>query len=179
MLRLTVRLSSLACVSLALACHHTEPPKAEGPTPVSAADAPVPTATATASASTAPPAAAAASTSNRWTTPVDCAARDAAREKSALTPEDRQRDRFNCELSEELRAFVAARQACQSAADCGNVTGSCPFGCAIPVAQRAATEVTQKLATLVERQEKQGTRCAYRCAAPETPACIDGRCTGN
>jgi hypothetical protein len=176
MLRVTVRLSSLSCVSFALACHHTEPPKAEGSTPVPAAVVAVPSASAT--ASTTPSAAAAAGTTNRWTTPVDCAARDASREKSGLTEEDRQRDRFNCELAEELRVFVAARQACQSTADCGNVTGSCPFGCAIPVAQSAATEVTQKLATLVERQEKQGTRCAYRCAAPEAPACVDGRCTG-
>jgi len=177
MLARTMRLLPLAVIALAVACHQTEPRKAEPsaglPTATTAA-APAPAASNAASPAGTP----AAPSGNRWTTPVDCAARDTSADKSTLTPEERKRDRFNCDLGEELRVFVAARQACQSAAECTNVTGSCPFGCAIPVAASAANEVTQKLASIVERQEKAGTRCAYRCAAPEPPACVEGRCTG-
>ena len=165
---------SLAVLALAVACHNTE-------TLTTRPSSTLPTATAPAvlesTAAPPSPSAAAAPTGNHWTTPVDCDARDAAADKT-LPPEDRQRDRLNCELTEELRAFVAERQACASAAECTNVGGSCPFGCTIPVAQRHASEVTQKLASLVERQEKAGTRCAYRCIAGEPPACVDGRCTG-
>lgn len=174
MLGATMRLPSLAVLALAVACHNTE-------TLTSAPSTALPTATTPAaltSSSAAPSAdAPAARADNRWTTPVDCAARDASADKN-LPPEDRQRDRLNCELTEELRAFVAERQACASSAECTNVGGSCPFGCTIPVAQSHANEVTQKLASLVERQEKAGTRCAYRCIAGEPPACVAGRCTG-
>lgn len=169
-----MRLLSLAVLVLAVACHNTD-------TLTTRPSAALPTATAPAAldSTAAPPAASAPAepTGNRWTTPVDCAARDAAADKN-LTPEDRQRDHLNCELTEELRAFVAERQACASAAECTNVGGSCPFGCTIPVAQSHANEVTQKLASVVERQEKAGTRCAYRCIAGEPPACVEGRCTG-
>jgi len=175
MLGRTMRLLPLAVVALASACHNTETLTTEPSVALPTATAPAAAAASVTPAATDAPAAPAA---NRWTTPVDCAARDASPDRSTLTPEDKKRDRFNCDLGEELRVFVAARQACQSAAECTNVTGSCPFGCAIPVAQKAANEVAQKLATLVERQEKEGTRCAYRCMAPEPPACVEGRCTG-
>ena len=176
MLGRTMRLLPLAVVALALACHNTETLTSQPSVALPTATAPAAAPSATAPAAEAP-AAAAAPVTNRWTTPVDCAAQEASADKT-LPPEDRKRDRFNCDLQEELRAFVATRQACQSAAECTNVGGSCPFGCAIPVAQKSASEVTQKLATLVERQEKAGTRCAYRCITPEPPTCVEGRCTG-
>src|SRR5690242_10979335 len=100
MLGRTMRLLPLAVVALALACHNTQ-------TLTTEPSAALPTATAPAAAqpsATAPAAEApAAPAGNRWTTPVDCAAQDASAAKSGLTPEDRKRDRFNCDLQEELR----------------------------------------------------------------------------
>lgn len=188
MLAPIMRLLSLAATALAVAvaCHQAEPAKSEPADAVATAPtapAPAPPAPEPAPADPAPSAAAsatgapAAPAANPWTKPVDCAASDASPTMSTLPPEDRRRERLNCELREELRVFVAARQACHSEADCTNVGGSCPFGCTIPVAQSGADAVTQKLATLVKRQQQAGTNCAYRCMAPQPPACVEGRCS--
>jgi len=83
----------------------------------------------------------------------------------------------NDELKAELQAFLTTRQACAAPSDCTNLSGSCPFGCTIPVAKGAEADAKKKLAELVQRQEQQGSRCVYRCAAPEPPACVSGRCT--
>ena len=193
MLKPTMRLLSLAALAVAVACHQPEPAKSEpadavttaptAPAPSAAEPAPSAAEPAPSAAEPAPSAAApaadapAAPAANPWTKPVDCAASAASPTMSSLPPEDRRRERLNCDLREELRVFVAARQACHAAADCTNVGGSCPFGCTIPVAQSAADAVTQKLATLVKRQQQAGTNCAYRCMAPQPPACVEGRCS--
>jgi len=76
----------------------------------------------------------------------------------------------------ELDAFVATRQTCAADADCVNVQGACPFGCYIPVVKTAEAETQAKLEDLVERLEKADRRCVYKCSAPPTAACLDGRC---
>jgi len=142
---------SFVLVLSALACHNTEPPKSEAPV----ASAPTLTASAAAVASPDPSA----------------ALPSAEAPASTTAPAD------NEAFKAELHAFLATRQDCSTANDCTNVPGSCPFGCTIPVAKSAEGAVKTKLAELVQRQEQQGSRCMYRCAAPVPPACVSGRCS--
>ena len=125
----------------------------------------------------APAASASAAPSNPWTTAEDCSRFDTAPEYRDLSAEDRARSRATCDAKEEFRAFVATRQTCSNASDCTNVSGSCPFGCYVPVVKAAAPAVTAKLETLATRLDKAGHRCVYRCTAPPSEACVDGRCT--
>jgi hypothetical protein len=113
---------------------------------------------------------------NPWTRADDCSRYESAPEYRGLSPEDRARSRATCETKEEFRAFVATRQACSSASECTIVSGSCPFGCFVPVAKRSSTEVTAKLQALGARLDKAGDRCVYRCMGPPSDACEDGRC---
>ncbi len=146
--------------------------------PVASAPAtPAPAAPASASASSAPAAAAPAAASNPWTTAEDCSVYDKAPEYRDLSAEDRARSRATCEAKEEFRTFVAARQSCSSASDCTNVSGSCPFGCFVPVAKGSASAVKAKLETLGSRLHKAGHRCVYRCMGEPAETCESGRCT--
>ena len=148
-----LRIGSLALFFAAPACHNTESPKSEAVVPL--------TASAAAVSSPAPSAA----------LPVPVAPTTSDAPPDATAPAN------GNVLEEEFRAFVASRQACTAASDCTNVTGSCPFGCTIPVAKSAESAVKNKLDELVQRKLEQGPRCVYRCAAPAPPACVSGRCT--
>ena len=114
--------------------------------------------------------------SNPKTKAEDCSRYDSAPEHRNLSAEDRARSRTTCEAKEEFRAFVAARQTCSSAGECTSVAGACPFGCFVPVARSAASEVTSKLDALGARLDKAGNRCVYRCMGAPSAACVDGRC---
>jgi len=92
------------------------------------------------------------------------------------SPDHAKRKRASCAIEEELRAFVAPRQSCQSAADCSNIAAPCPFGCVVPVARSSEREVKEMIARLGERQDKEGMRCLYKCAALKPPVCAEGRC---
>jgi hypothetical protein len=76
----------------------------------------------------------------------------------------------------EFEGFVATRQTCSKDADCVVVSGTCPFGCYIPVVKSAGAEVTAKLQELADRLDKSGQRCVYRCTAPPPAVCRSGRC---
>ncbi|MDF3065273.1 MAG: hypothetical protein K0R38_874 [Polyangiaceae bacterium] len=103
-----------------------------------------------------------------WTAASDCS------DKSADA-----RTRATCEAKEEFRAFVASHQSCASAADCTIVTGSCPFGCFVPVTKASRAETLAKLGALGDRLDKAGHRCVYRCMSPPGEACVAGRCSAS
>ncbi|RYZ03064.1 MAG: hypothetical protein EOO73_29550 [Myxococcales bacterium] len=119
-----------------------------------------------ASAPASPQASAPASAPAPSASPSDCASSDSD-----------PRARATCEAKEEFRAFVAAHQGCSAASECTVVTGSCPFGCFVPVTKASRAETLAKLGALGERLEKAGHRCVYRCMSPPTEACVDGRCS--
>jgi hypothetical protein len=195
--------AALAAAPLALllgACSRTSSPATDATVaPVQSAPAPSPTSVQSVAPSTAPvqSAAPAASTAPvQSVAPVtssgppassgkpagsaakaeDCSRIEQAPEYRNLPAEDRARARLTCETKEEFRAFVAGRQSCAAASDCAIVSGSCPFGCYVPVRKGAASEVTAKLEELGGRLDKAGHRCVYRCMGPPAPACVDQRC---
>ncbi len=124
------------------------------PTPSASTEAPV----------TAPPAASASATNP--TPPSDCSSHQAG-----------SRERATCDAKEEFNGFVATHQSCSSASQCTIVTGSCPFGCFVPVAKSAEAETLKKLTSLGDQLDKAGHRCVYRCMAPPAPSCVEGRCS--
>jgi hypothetical protein len=109
-----------------------------------------------------------ASTASAEPAPTDC-----SKQEGSADP----RARATCEAKEEFRAFVSSHQSCSSAADCTIVTGSCPFGCFVPVTKASREETLAKLGSLGERLDKAGHRCVYRCMSPPTEACVQGRCS--
>jgi hypothetical protein len=115
-----------------------------------------------------PPAAGAAS-DNPWLTPRDCS-------KVEASAEHRARVLSTCNVREEFRSFVAARQSCTAADQCAVVPGACPFGCFVPEAKASASEVAAKLDELGARLDQLGNRCIYRCMSPPPAVCVEGRC---
>lgn len=159
-----VALGALLVTAALGACSRTS-----APPPSTEPSVPVPTAEATPPATTSTVPSAAASAQNGasvWTTPRDCSHVERSDARAVAT----------CEAKEELRAFVAERQACANAAECSIVPGSCPFGCFIPVTRVAEGEVKKELDRLGERLDRAGHRCVYRCMAPPVAACVEGRC---
>ncbi len=149
-------------------------PTVSAPPPAESAPAAAPAPSAAGRASEAP--SAAPTEPNPWTTPHDCAERAASAEQRDLSPEQRKRQQTTCAAKEELRAFVAARQSCTTASECSIVSGSCPFGCFVPVAKASVGALDAKLKELGERLDRAGNRCVYRCMSPPVAACVDGRC---
>jgi hypothetical protein len=111
-----------------------------------------------------------------WTKPQDCSVYDTSPDYRGLSAQDRAHGRLTCETKEEFRAFVATRQACKAASDCGIVSGSCPFDCYVPIAKASEREVRAKLDALAARLDKAGNRCMYGCVGPPEVECVDGRC---
>lgn len=151
------RTASLFVVLALFACSRASAP----PPPPSEPAQPLPSAE-SAKATPGP----AASADGTWMTPKDCAGVDAADARARAT----------CDAKEEFRSFVAARQACTSPAECTIVTGSCPFGCFVPVAKSSEVAVVSKLGELGDRLDKAGHRCVYRCMSPPEATCLEGRC---
>jgi hypothetical protein len=151
-------------------------PAATSPASALPTSEPAPAASAQASAAPAPaaPAPAAPVSANPWTTPHVCSKPAAAPDQP---PEQRKRSQTTCAAKEEFRSFVAARQACTAASQCSVIVGSCPFGCFVPVATAAVSEVKAKQQTLDARLDQAGARCMYRCMNPPAAACVDGRCS--
>jgi hypothetical protein len=147
---------------------------ASAPLASDSASAPVPSASFAAKPSPAPTVSTSDTPRSPGTARSACARDD---DTPGISAEDRARSRATCEAKEEMRAFVAARQACSSASDCTNVGGSCPFGCFLAVSKRSASEVSAKLEELASRLDKAGNPCAYRCMGAPVPACVAGRCT--
>jgi hypothetical protein len=116
----------------------------------------------------------------RWERPEDCATILDPPAQPAESEESWQRlmheRRLACNLDEELRAFVAARQGCTADADCALLFSPCVFRCAIPVAAGRAEEIGAKLAELKERYRAQGFSCAHKCDEATAVACDRGSC---
>jgi hypothetical protein len=145
------------------------PPAADpvtSPSPPTSSTTAMPEPTAASPSSTASTAPAPSSTpSSQPTTASECASAD----KSP-------RERATCEAKEEFGAFVATHQSCTTAADCTIVTGSCPFGCFVPVTKASREATVAKLSALGDKLDKEGNRCVYRCMSPPVEACVEGRC---
>jgi len=150
---------------LAACSRASSPPPASDATAAPSSAAPTTEPLPPATSAAAEPAPAASATASPWATPGDCSDKSESRERAT------------CEAKEEFRAFVAGHQSCQSAADCTIVTGSCPFGCFVPVAKASQAETIAKLGSLGDKLDKAGNRCVYRCMAPPAEACVAGRCS--
>jgi hypothetical protein len=114
---------------------------------------------------------------SRWATAEDCSRLESGSGSGDGRSEQRARSLLTCKTKEELRSFVASRQACESSDQCVVVAGSCPFGCYVPVARVSAAEVSAKLQALGARLDEAGQRCVYRCMSPPSAACVGGRCS--
>jgi hypothetical protein len=108
----------------------------------------------------------------RWDTPLDCSEFHQAHSLPSKVFEASQLD---CDLREELRAYVAPRRSCAVAADCIVVPTGCPFGCGISVARSEAERVEQKIEALSRRYVAKHA-CAYQCFATAGTTCRHGRC---
>jgi hypothetical protein len=108
----------------------------------------------------------------RWDTPLDCSELHQAHSFPSKVFEASQLD---CDLREELRAYVAPRRSCAAAEDCVVVPTDCPFGCAISVARSAAQEIKQKVEALSRRYAAKHA-CGYQCLATTGTTCRHGRC---
>jgi hypothetical protein len=158
------------------ALHPVEGAPTAAPLPIASANpAPMPQQSALPS-SRGPAAPAAPSASAAPAAPSACDELESSPQHRELPPDARARSSTSCEAKENLAAFVATRKSCSSDADCTIVPGSCPFGCFIPVAKAAATEVRAKLTALGERLDKAGNRCVYRCMSPPAARCVEHRC---
>jgi len=108
----------------------------------------------------------------RWDTPLDCSEFHQAK---SLPSEVFEAGQLDCDLREELRAYVAPRRSCAVAADCVVVPTGCPFGCGISVARSEAVGIEQKIETLSRRYAAKHA-CGYQCFATAGTTCRHGRC---
>lgn len=108
----------------------------------------------------------------RWDTPLDCSEFHRAQSPPSQVFEASQLD---CNLREELRAYVAPRRSCAIAEDCVVVPTDCPFGCGISVARSEAEGIKQKVEALSRRYAAKSA-CAYQCSATTGATCRHGRC---
>jgi hypothetical protein len=100
----------------------------------------------------------------RWDTPLDCSEFHQAQSLSSKVFEASSLD---CDLREELRAYVAPRRSCAGAEDCVVVPTDCPFGCGISVARSEAVGIKQKVEALSRRSAaKEGAWTPIRNVCP-------------
>ncbi|HXJ23537.1 MAG TPA: hypothetical protein VMT03_25200 [Polyangia bacterium] len=116
----------------------------------------------------------------RWERPESCAAILEPPAQPSESEESWQRlmneRRLACNLDEELRGFVAARQGCAADADCALLFSPCVFRCDIPVTASRADEVEAKLKELKDRYKAQGFSCTHECRRATAVACDQGSC---
>jgi hypothetical protein len=108
----------------------------------------------------------------RWDTPLDCSEFHQAH---ALPSKVFEASQVDCDLREELRAYVASRRSCAVAEDCVVVPTECPFGCGISVARSEAVGIKQKVEALSSRYAAKHA-CAYQCFAMTGTTCRHGKC---
>jgi hypothetical protein len=108
----------------------------------------------------------------RWDAPLDCSEFHRAQSLPSKVFEASQLD---CDLKEELRAYVAPRRSCAVAEDCVVVPTNCPFGCGISVARSEAEGIEQRVEALSGRYAAKNA-CAYECSATTGATCRHGRC---
>jgi hypothetical protein len=108
----------------------------------------------------------------RWDTPLDCSEFHQAQSPPSKVFEASQLD---CDLREELRAYVAPRRSCAVAEDCVVVPTDCPFGCGISVARSEAEGIKQKVEALSRRYAAKYA-CGHQRFATTGTTCRHGRC---
>lgn len=80
------------------------------------------------------------------------------------------------EVKEEFRSYVAGANSCSAAAECAIATTDCPLGCYHAVRAERKADVEKKGRELVERYERGGVSCDYKCAPPGDLVCQASRC---
>lgn len=80
------------------------------------------------------------------------------------------------ELQAEFDAYVAARNQCETVADCAVAVPGCPLGCFVYVNSSKVKEVEAKAKELVDDYERFGAQCEYGCVAAAGVDCEAHRC---
>jgi hypothetical protein len=81
------------------------------------------------------------------------------------------------EIQGQFEAFLARHRACKGSEDCTLARTDCPLGCHdVAVSKASAGKAKTVSDGLLELFEGQECGCVYKCAAPESAACVDGQC---